>query len=61
MDPLALFLPEDKLEKRVANVLEQAKGARGHVFNLGHGIVPQTDPEKAKLVVELVHKLSKKS
>ncbi len=60
MDPLSLFLPEDKLRDRVANVLKQAQGARGHVFNLGHGIVPQTDPEKAKLVVQLVHELSKK-
>jgi len=61
MDPLALFLPPDKLEKRIANVLAEAKGAKGHIFNLGHGIVQQTDPEKAKLAVELVHKLSRKS
>nr|MBF0222823.1 uroporphyrinogen decarboxylase [Desulfobulbaceae bacterium] len=60
MDPLALFLPADKLEKRVANVLKQAEGARGHIFNLGHGIVPETDPEKAKLLVTLVHELSKR-
>jgi len=60
MDPLALFLPDSELEKRVAAVLEQAKGARGHVFNLGHGIVPQTDPAKAKLTVDLVHEISKK-
>ncbi len=60
MEPLALFLPPDKLEKRIANVLKQAEGAKGHVFNLGHGIVPQTDPEQAKLVVELVHKLSRR-
>ncbi|NOX26327.1 MAG: uroporphyrinogen decarboxylase [Deltaproteobacteria bacterium] len=61
MEPLALFLPPDKLEKRIANVLEEAKGARGHIFNLGHGIVQQTDPEKAKLAVELVHKLSRRA
>jgi uroporphyrinogen decarboxylase len=60
MDPLALFLPEDKLRQRVTRVLEQAKGARGHIFNLGHGIVPETDPEKAKLLVQLVHEISKK-
>lgn len=60
MDPLALFLPADKLEKRVANVLKQAEGARGHIFNLGHGIVPETDPEKAKLLVTLVHEMSKR-
>ncbi len=59
MDPLALFLPDDKLEKRIANILQQAKGARGHIFNLGHGIVPETDPEKAKLTVKLVHEISK--
>lgn len=60
MDPLALFLPDDKLEARVRNVLEQAQGARGHIFNLGHGIVPETDPEKAKLTVKLVHEISRK-
>lgn len=59
MDPLALFLPADKLEARVRNVLEQARGARGHVFNLGHGIVPETDPAQAKLAVEFVHKISR--
>ncbi|MFW8601135.1 uroporphyrinogen decarboxylase [Desulfobacterota bacterium M19] len=59
MDPLALFLPPDKLEKRIAGVLREARGAKGHIFNLGHGIVPQTDPEKARLTVELVHKLSR--
>ncbi len=60
LDPIALFLPPKDLEKRVAMVLEEAKGARGHIFNLGHGIVPETDPEQAKLVVQLVHSLSKK-
>ncbi len=60
MDPIALLLPEDKMEKRVANILAQAKSARGHIFNLGHGILPETPPEKAKLLVELVHKLSRR-
>ncbi|MCK5340949.1 MAG: uroporphyrinogen decarboxylase, partial [Desulfobulbaceae bacterium] len=58
MDPIALLLPPEKLEKRIENVLEQAKTARGHIFNLGHGILPETPPEQAKLCVELVHKLS---
>ena len=60
LDPIALFLPEDKLEKRIARILEGAKGAKGHVFNLGHGIIPETDPKKAKFVVDTVHRLSKK-
>lgn len=60
MDPIALLLPADKMEKRVANILAQAKAARGHIFNLGHGILPETPPEQAKLLVELVHKLSRR-
>ncbi|MBU0481516.1 MAG: uroporphyrinogen decarboxylase [Proteobacteria bacterium] len=59
MDPIALFLPPEKLEERIRNVLEQGKGARGHIFNLGHGIIPETNPEQAKLAVELVHKISR--
>jgi uroporphyrinogen decarboxylase len=58
LDPCALLLPEDKLEKRVAGILEEGKSARGHIFNLGHGILPETPPEKAKFVVETVHRLS---
>ncbi len=61
LDPCALLLPPDKLEKRVARILEQAKGARGHIFNLGHGILPETPPENAKYMVETVHRLSGKS
>ncbi len=58
LDPCALLLPEDKLEKRVAGILEEGKKARGHIFNLGHGILPETPPEKAKFVVDTVHRLS---
>lgn len=58
LDPCALLLPEDKLEKRIARILEEGKTARGHIFNLGHGILPETPPEKAKFVVDTVHRLS---
>ncbi|MCD6389220.1 MAG: uroporphyrinogen decarboxylase [Desulfobulbaceae bacterium] len=61
LDPCALLLPEDKLEKRIARILEEGKSARGHIFNLGHGILPETPPEKAKFVVETVHRLSGQS
>ena len=60
LDPCALLLPPDKLEKRVAGILAEGRAARGHIFNLGHGILPETPPEKAKLLVELVHRLSQK-
>ena len=59
MDPIALFLPPEKLAQRIRNVLEEGRGARGHIFNLGHGIVPETPPEQAKLAVRLVHEISR--
>ncbi len=59
MDPIALFLPEEKLAARIRQVLEQGRGARGHIFNLGHGIVPETPPEQARLAVDLVHSISR--
>lgn len=60
LDPCALFLPPDKIEKRVKDMLEKAKDAAGHIFNLGHGILPETSVENAILMVEAVHKFSKR-
>jgi uroporphyrinogen decarboxylase len=57
LDPACLFLPPAELEKRVVGVLEEARRAGpGHVFNLGHGILPETSVENARLTVELVHR-----
>ncbi len=61
LDPIALLLPEDKLEKRIGAIVERGRAAKGHIFNLGHGILPETPPEKAKFVVDAVHRLSKRS
>ncbi len=58
MDPIALMLPQDKMEERIQNILNQAKGTRGHIFNLGHGIVPEIPPAQAKFFVETIHRLS---
>jgi uroporphyrinogen decarboxylase len=57
LDPLALFLPSDQLEGRVVDILQRA-GPVGHIFNLGHGILPPTPPEAAQRLVEAVHRLS---
>jgi uroporphyrinogen decarboxylase len=56
LDPLALFLPRAELEARVGDILRRA-GPVGHIFNLGHGILPPTDPEAARHLVEAVHRL----
>ena len=60
IDPFALLLPEDQLRKRIGTILEDAKDAKGHIFNLGHGIHQFTPPEQAKIAVVAVHELSGK-
>jgi uroporphyrinogen decarboxylase len=60
LDPLSMFLPQEKIEERVKDVLNRASSAQGHIFNLGHGVVPQTPPENVVALVEMVHRLSKK-
>ena len=59
LDPIALFAPEEVLRRRVADVLRQAAGRPGHIFNLGHGIVPGTPVENVIRVVEWVKELGK--
>src|SRR5258706_350784 len=54
LDPCALFAPLDELTARVRDVIQRADGRPGHIFNLGHGILPETDPERARAVVDLV-------
>jgi uroporphyrinogen decarboxylase len=58
LDPLALLLPKDELKERIQNLLDGAKDAFGHIFNLGHGIHQFTPPDQAKYAVEFVHELS---
>lgn len=60
LDPCALFLPKEGIEERVKDILGKAEGAKGHIFNLGHGILPETPVENAIAMVEAVHKYGKK-
>jgi len=60
LDPCALFLPKEKLEERVKDILWKGEAAKGHIFNLGHGILPETPVENALAMVEAVHKYGKK-
>lgn len=60
IDPFALLLPKDKLRKRISNLLEDARDAKGHIFNLGHGIHQFTPPDQAKIAVDAVHELSQR-
>jgi uroporphyrinogen decarboxylase len=58
LDPIALFAQEDVLREQVREILDAAAGRPGHIFNLGHGIVPGTPVENVIRVVELVRELS---
>ncbi len=58
LDPIALFAPEDVLKTRVQEVLRQAGKRNGHIFNLGHGIVPGTPVDNVIQVVQWVKEMS---
>ena len=61
LDPIALFAPLEVLEARVKQVLEEAARRPGHIFNLGHGIVPGTPVESVIQVVEWIKQLAQPS
>jgi uroporphyrinogen decarboxylase len=58
LDPITLFAPEDVLRSRVREVIDAAEGRPGHIFNLGHGIVPGTPVENVIKTVEWVKEFS---
>ena len=55
LDPAAVLAPWSVVAERAVDVLDRNAGQPGHVFNLGHGVLPETDPETLERVVELVH------
>jgi uroporphyrinogen decarboxylase len=55
LDPVALLAEPEALEARATAVLKAAAGRPGHIFNLGHGVLPQTSPDNVRRLVELVH------
>lgn len=58
LDPALLFAPWPVIEGQVRRILAEASGAPGHIFNLGHGVLPATDPEVLTRVCALVHQVS---
>ena len=55
LDPAVLLATEQVVESHVRRILDEGRAAPGHVFNLGHGVLPETDPAVLTRVVELVH------
>jgi uroporphyrinogen decarboxylase len=60
LDPLTLFAPLHEIERRVEDILRRAGGRPGHIFNLGHGILPTTPIEHVAATIDMVHKLSQR-
>ncbi|WP_433368483.1 uroporphyrinogen decarboxylase [Actinoplanes sp. CA-142083] len=58
LDPAVLFAPWEIVEREARRVLDEGRAAPGHVFNLGHGVLPETEPEVLTRLVELVHTAS---
>ncbi|GEL17602.1 uroporphyrinogen decarboxylase [Pseudonocardia asaccharolytica] len=57
LDPAVLFADQASIDADVRRIADEGRRAPGHVFNLGHGVLPQTDPDALTRVVELVHSL----
>jgi len=58
LDPAVLLAPWEVIEQRTLSILSAGRTAEGHVFNLGHGVLPQTDPDVLARLAELVHTAS---
>jgi len=61
LDPVALFASPKEIRNRVADILNRAGGRPGHIFNLGHGILPETPVDHVTAMVEAVHELSSRN
>jgi uroporphyrinogen decarboxylase len=57
LDPCVLLAPWPVVEAEVRRVVAEGRSAPGHIFNLGHGVLPETDPEVLTHVVDLVHEV----
>jgi uroporphyrinogen decarboxylase len=58
LDPVALYGSRDYIKRRVAEILARVGNRSGHIFNLGHGILPTAPPDNVKYLIDLVHELS---
>ena len=54
LDPTLLFAPPEVMTARAGEIIEAGRAAKGHVFNLGHGVLPSTDPDQLKRLTEFV-------
>ena len=55
LDPTLVFAPTEVMTARAAEIIEAGRAAKGHVFNLGHGVLPSTDPDQLARLTDFVH------
>ena len=55
LEPVALLAPAAERDRQVTDILKRAGGRPGHIFNLGHGVLPETEVDAVRAVVDLVH------
>jgi uroporphyrinogen decarboxylase len=60
LDPVTLFGPVARVRSEAEKILSRAGGRAGHIFNLGHGILPQTPVDNVVALVDAVHELSQR-
>ena len=60
LDPVILYGPVNLIEREVKRILDRVEGRPGHIFNLGHGILPNTPPDRVGALIEAVHHYSKR-
>jgi uroporphyrinogen decarboxylase len=58
LDPTLVLAPTEVMTARAAEIIDAGRGAHGHVFNLGHGVLPSTDPDQLKRLTDFVHSYS---
>jgi uroporphyrinogen decarboxylase len=58
LDPAVLLAPWEVVQRRARDVLARGRTAEGHIFNLGHGVLPETDPDVLARLTDYVHEES---
>jgi uroporphyrinogen decarboxylase len=58
LDPAVLLAGWDVVEPRARAIVDRGRALSGHIFNLGHGVLPETDPDILARLVDLVHEVS---
>ncbi len=61
LDPALVFAPTEVMLRRAAQIIDAGRTARGHVFNLGHGVIPSTDPDQLARLTDFVHEYEPKA